>query len=384
MNHIISDLDQKYKEITNEKDHHDLLIKIIDYSKYLETGPATIRLLNSLVEASKQDIAEYSSIEKKFLQKFEPLVKDILKITEDLKIKDNVNKPLGKDDIARLNEFLQGKRKGYFYGDLDYPYRAYVNLVQKINDVTGGQERLLQNHLLGDGRLVIGYEYQRLNGVWKLYKKLRSSQVWWAHYQIQRLQYGVMRQKEANPYFNNDEFIDHIYQQEFDQILAKGEYTPIYLKMGDFRTWIGRLHNYLLARLREPGSKPEITVGRPTKNEHLVELPNGWKLEEKGQRATLSRNGLEVLTFPNAGSDQYRYFKVIVENYPQLVTYQLIYEDVKKSKHPSYGKQTHVNQNIRTSINKLRNKLFKALKSNNIPEAVFDIVTAKGFRLQIA
>ena len=494
MNHLISDLDQKFIEIAAEDNHRDFLIKIIDYSRYLEGEPITAALLSDLVEASKNDIAEYLSEEASFLRKFKPLVRDLLNIANDLNVRDQTDHPLMENNIARLEEFMKERRVDYYFGDLEGIYHNYINLLQEIFKLPEGQERLAMKHIRKDGHVIIADEYGVVEKIWNLYKELRKSQTWWAHYEIQRLHYGVTRRKEDNPYFHNDEIVDQLYQYEFDRVATggvAGSYSVINLERKKFKVWIDRLHNYIMSRLRDKAEesfvddtatheglaikwetlqvirrfyvsssradsilvpvvdmqtskKRDLEIidnvlkgiqsdgifkgftrkGRYYNIEHInhdqfedynikvqeenkqrsdlyksrvqkennnadvskgaVELPQGWRLEEKGQMATLMKGATAILKFNNTGADQYLYFKTIITSYPEPVIYKKLYEDVKQSKYPPPGKQTRVNQNIRTSINKLRKKINLELNSNRLDESTFEIITAKGFRLQIS
>ncbi len=241
---LISDLETKYEEITEEQKEDQFFIKLADYGKYLIESDVLSSLLASLKDDSQKDLASYRDKRNEFYNKLVPLSKDLLGKAARAGLKDDPTSPF-ISQIAQLKARIQDLETSFFDEELDYFYTPYRELIERF--VNEGKRNLIKKHLIQDTNTPkLFKEYSAAHKEWEKFKKIRENTVWWAHYNITRIAAGVYEINKEY-YFPKDDAISDIYRSEINSIV-EGRAT-VYLNRKKFETWLKRLHRYILSRM---------------------------------------------------------------------------------------------------------------------------------------
>jgi len=261
----LTDLENKFNEIESEQDLSKFYMKIADYGKYLLDHNEISSLIKPLYEQSKKDSVEFELLSKKFYKEWKILAKDLLEKAKKNGIVDNPKDPFSNEIgyiKTRLNEASPPIDDNY----LGQYYLPYWTLAKKLIDRFGSE--IIKNHLIYHDK---DYEYKLFDikseaeSSWIKFKNLREIQIWWAHFQIMRLTYGVFEPKEKDPYYDSHNIIESLYRYEFEQISHGKRDGLILLKQKNFLDWIKRLHNYLLPRLKiSENVSRMVSISTPT------------------------------------------------------------------------------------------------------------------------
>lgn len=257
---VIADLESLYEEISEEKDRVQFFTKTASYGRNIDKNKHTANLLGELRKGANMDADDYRKAWKKFIDIWKEYASDLLLLAAKAGIEEDVDSP-NYDNITAIKAKLNESEVSLWESDLSSFYTPYQRLIWKFKEV--GKERVLvpKHAEPSEGQLMLYPHYIDATNAWSKFKNIRQSKAWWAHYQIVRLGVGVFGDKEKEQYFKRDNIIDSFYKFEFEEV-ARGNInrSPIVLHEHKYRTWIKRLHKYLLPRLKslEKSAKKEI------------------------------------------------------------------------------------------------------------------------------
>jgi len=110
--------------------------------------------------------------------------------------------------------------------------------------------------------------------------------------------------------------------------------------------------NYLEKKLNE-----KLHLPTPKISQQQKQPPNGWKIEEKKNKAYLMCRKKNKFIFPRIDSNKYLYFKYLWNFYGQTKKYPELAETVGWDYPHKRGKNNKVNKRIRDTLGKLRKKM---------------------------
>lgn len=382
---VIADLESMYEEIKVETDTQKYYQKSANYGKYLIETEELQPIQAPLYKDAAQDVASYKKACDEFWGQWQVCAGDLIKKAEEAGIKDHPVSPL-ISQIYQLKGHL--KQKPDYNDDyLSSYYLPYKELIERFEE-ENKTELILGDHVIetdGNKHIKLYDSYSKALDEWDKFERLRETRVWWAHYQLMRLTYGVLELKAKNLYFDNDNIIDQLYQYDFSQV-AKGG-NSVFIKKKDYEEWIQRVHKYLIPRLKflerqeskkvETNDQIESTNEIQTNTVDRLKPPLDWELIKDDKKAYFKINNEVVFTFPTNWSRQFKYFKYLWDHYGEKIGYKVIYEACANLDYPKKGEIWKVNKAIRNEINKLRKKL----KFLNLP---IKIETARSLTLTIS
>lgn len=370
---VIADLESRYKKIVEEKNNGRLFLKIADYGKYLvEINDYLDEINLSLIEDSKSDRKRFDDSFDNFINIWKPLAKDLLSLATDNNIVDDINNPFS-NGIRQVTEELKNPTSPeLLFGDVESFYSPYVEIIEKFKE-KGIEKKLLNKHINKNNEFILYESYKVTKDEWEKFKNRRELMVWWAHYNILRMAFGVYQMDGVENFFKQNRIIDSIYQWEFDQISQGYTQNLIILKENKFRDWLDILHNYLIPRLE---SIPENKFGLSNKTEDqtIQPIPNGWSLEEQGNKLILKKNKADFFVFPKSDSNKCKYFKKIWEKNGKKVGFKELYNSTGLIYPDKKGENNKVNKLIRDTLRKLN----KEFENKNIP---IKLIEEKGYRI---
>lgn len=266
-----SDLQAKYKDIQNEKGINRFYLKLADYGKCLNGNDVADPIFAELYADSQKQITNLKEHWKGFFKIWKDYAGSLVKKADEVGIKDEG--PL-QDELGRLRSYLGESDPQFSDTDLPNYWQPYREIIQRF-DKAGLKNMIFNEHFDKiNGDLKLYPEYRKVEVAWDKYKQARELSIWWAHYQISRLAAGVAgTEEEKGHYFKNDNYIDQMYKFEFDKIGRGEANTLIFLRKDKFEDWIGRLHAYLIPRLKE--LTKDDNVQPETRYEELLEEIRG-------------------------------------------------------------------------------------------------------------
>lgn len=290
---LISDLQSKIREIQSEVNPAQFFSKVASYGKYLIENETISQILKSLFEESKKDSLSYNQAFERFIKKWHPLAQDLLRKAETAGIQDDSNSPV-PGYIADINERLKLGTTLYYETDLDHYMGPYRRLIWRFNDI-GKSELLIPVHFEPTERILkIEPEYEEAEQNWSMFKQVRETTAWWAHYKILILSASILDIEGFQCYFEEDNYVNRFYRWEFNEIIAgHTPQTPIFLYKEKFTLWVSRLHNYLIPRL-ENEIEPELPLGI---QQVIINIPENRKTRHIRKMADQLKNGKLVSNF---------------------------------------------------------------------------------------
>lgn len=374
---VIADLESKYKKIVEEKNKERLFLKIADYGKYLVKINDYIDGINlSLIEDSQDDKKNFDISFKKFIKDWTPLSKDILILTKESNITDNPSNPFDKRVIQQLTEKLQDPQSPeLLLGEVEYFYTPYRELIKKFNE-KGKNNKLINKHIDKDGNILLYETYKNTNLEWENFKNKREFTVWWAHFNILRLSFGVFKLDGIENFLNPNRVLDSIYQYEFNQIAQGNTQDLLILNENKFRDWIDILHNYLIPRIKNISLGEWEKIDQKNRIEKLIikPIPKNWSLYQSNNKLSIIKDEITIYTFLRTDSNKCKYFKKVWEGNGKKTEFDELYKSIGLSYPYKKGENNKINKSIRDTLRKLN----KEFKDNNVP---IKLIEKNGYRI---
>lgn len=245
----IADLEAIYEETKVETNNQKYYQKLANYGRYLIDTPELQSVQAPLYKEAAQDVTAYKKACDEFWEQWKVCADDIIEKADEAGIKDDPVSPL-VSQIYQLKGHLEQKPdyNDDYLSSYYFPYKELIERFEKESKIG----LLLGEHVIqvdGNKHIKLHDYYRKARDEWDKFDRLRETRVWWAHYQIMRLTYGLLELEDKNLYFNNDNIIDELYQYEIHRLTSGGSETFL-VKKKDFEEWLQRLHKYLIPRLK--------------------------------------------------------------------------------------------------------------------------------------
>jgi len=382
-------LESVRQDAINAKSDKIFLQRAGDYVKKLHSIDGVVSTLEQLLE---KDLEEYSTPVEKLESQIIPRIKNKATfIVQAVKVGNLRNDRLDKA-IDDYNAILDGRytsdktRTEQIFGEIVHMIIG-LNELNRLDVVDqwikseerelgeGHTETVITKYMLDedyDELVVFANQFRKQRDLSELSNWILIKGVYdCLHHRISVLT-RLYDEEKYNPYLYFSSMCGQI-----DKVVEAGvALSDTMFKREDLENALKRVHSFIIESNYSETQNENIPHG-------VINISSKWELEERGQKAYLKYKANNVFMFPGIGSNSYKYFKFICQESPRHVTKKEIYETVIGEKYPKYGKQSSIGQVINSSVNQTRNKIHDALSKNGIPSEEFQLITSKGFRLQV-
>ncbi len=271
---LISDLDNYYAESLRENiSDYTFYSMLAKYGLKLKQNHKLLNnLISNLITESANLQSTYLTNAKAYIKLAKYLGDDLVKICEQLYPEYSALDLPIPTAIEDVRTFVNRSEQELLKRDITYFSAVYGEVLCKIFEKLDDRKCISAIHLeydLSEVSSLFNYDSRicvapmirnKLSGLcedvatlWTDYENRRNEEVWWAHYQIDRISSGFYDKSYPTIYpsklMDETSEVDKIYDYEIKQV-SRGV-KPLFLRRDKYLEYLTRMHHYLIPRIKQ-------------------------------------------------------------------------------------------------------------------------------------